>query len=328
MSENTINIYMGAEDKVIVKDATQIIKLQGPKGEPLRFEDLTEEQKLELKGEKGDKGEQGTPGPKGEPFKFSDFTHEQLESLKGPKGDDGRGLDVASLTNALKGIGLMPTGSDVYQLITNALIDVKNNADIGSLNYWGQKNFTDFFTPLSVGDTELRGSIPTGFYTSINGQDRRQWDGSGLKQAVHIDVPTDSEDFTVELYLPNEEKVCSFIVSVPQAPKYTAPNMPNGLTMISEYTGRNNEKWTVYDEKDDLTGTHHQIAYCDISNVYNNTNFNTLSVQNAPNLYRIVMYATKPVTVWTDSEIKAPTGATLEYHNKELITINKAVDDL
>lgn len=104
MSENTINIYMGEEDKVNVKDATQIIKLQGPKGEPghkggdgvqgpkgepLRFEDLTEAQKLELKGEKGDKGEQGIPGPKGEPFKFSDFTTEQLELLKGPKGDTG-----------------------------------------------------------------------------------------------------------------------------------------------------------------------------------------------------------------------------------------------
>ena len=77
MSENTINIYMGAEDKVNVKDNTQIIKLQGPKGdpgpkgedgvqgpkgEPLRFEDLTEAQKLELKGEKGDKGEQGEQG--------------------------------------------------------------------------------------------------------------------------------------------------------------------------------------------------------------------------------------------------------------------------
>ena len=34
MSENTINIYIGAEDKVNVKDNTQIIKLQGPKGEP------------------------------------------------------------------------------------------------------------------------------------------------------------------------------------------------------------------------------------------------------------------------------------------------------
>lgn len=104
MSENTINIYMGAEDKVNVKDATQIIKLQGPKGdpgpkgedgeqgpkgEPLRFEDLTEAQKLELKGEKGDKGEQGIQGPKGEPFKYSDFTTEQLNALKGPKGDTG-----------------------------------------------------------------------------------------------------------------------------------------------------------------------------------------------------------------------------------------------
>jgi hypothetical protein len=98
MSENTINIYMGAEDKVNVKDATQIIKLQGPKGEdgtqgpkgePLRFDDLTEAQKLELKGEKGDKGEQGIPGPKGEPFKYTDFTEEQLAALKGERGEKG-----------------------------------------------------------------------------------------------------------------------------------------------------------------------------------------------------------------------------------------------
>lgn len=89
MSENTINIYMGAEDKVNVKDATQIIKLQGPKGEdgeqgpkgePLRFEELTEAQKLELKGEKGDKGE---------PFKYTDFTEEQLAALKGERGEKG-----------------------------------------------------------------------------------------------------------------------------------------------------------------------------------------------------------------------------------------------
>lgn len=48
MSENTINIYMGAEDKVNVKDATQIIKLQGPKGDP------------------GPKGEDGVQGPQGD----------------------------------------------------------------------------------------------------------------------------------------------------------------------------------------------------------------------------------------------------------------------
>lgn len=104
MAENTINIYMGDEEKINVKDAAQIIKLQGPKGdpgpkgedgvqgpkgEPLRFEELTEAQKLELKGEKGDKGEQGIQGPKGEPFKYSDFTPEQLNALKGPKGDTG-----------------------------------------------------------------------------------------------------------------------------------------------------------------------------------------------------------------------------------------------
>ena len=57
MSE--INIYINDEDKVRVKDDTQIIKMKGDKGEALRFEDLTPEQKAELKGPKGDKGEDG-----------------------------------------------------------------------------------------------------------------------------------------------------------------------------------------------------------------------------------------------------------------------------
>ena len=35
---------------------------RGPKGDPLRFEDLTEAQKLELKGEKGDPGRDGADG--------------------------------------------------------------------------------------------------------------------------------------------------------------------------------------------------------------------------------------------------------------------------
>ena len=101
-------------------------------GDPLTFDQLTEEQKLELKGERWEKGEpgnqgeqgiqgiqwpewpqgqQGNPwaewpqgkqglqwpiwpkGDKGDPFKYSDFTPEQLQALKWPKGDRGeRGL--------------------------------------------------------------------------------------------------------------------------------------------------------------------------------------------------------------------------------------------
>lgn len=290
MSE--INIYINDEDKVKVKDDTQIIKMKGDRGQALRFEDLTEEQKAEL---------------------------------KGPKGDASNGLDVTSLSNALKEIGLMPTGSDVYQLIIDALIDVKNGADIGRLDYWKQKTFGDFFYLLNVGDTELQGAIPNGFYTSVNGQNKRQWNDNKPKQDAFIAIPTGVENFTVELYLPNEEKICSFVVTVPQAPKYTAPNPPTGMSIISEYTDGNNVKWTVYDAYDEFDG-HMQTAYCDISNIYNNAIYNILSVNNASNLRRIVMYTTKPVTVWTDLEIKAPTGVTLEYHNKDLITINKAFD--
>ena len=116
MSDENIHIKSNDDDKIIVKDNTQIIKLQGPKGDPglqgppgppgppgepgrNGIDGLNGERGIQgppgppgPPGRDGTKGEQGTPGPpgpKGEPFKYSDFTAEQLALLKGPKGDKG-----------------------------------------------------------------------------------------------------------------------------------------------------------------------------------------------------------------------------------------------
>ena len=106
-------------ENIKVKDNTQLVKLQGPKGDPGPpgppgppgepgkdgVDGINGEQGLQgiqgppgKDGLQGPKGEPGTPGergadgergPKGEPFKFSDFTQDQLNALKGPKGDPG-----------------------------------------------------------------------------------------------------------------------------------------------------------------------------------------------------------------------------------------------
>lgn len=52
-----------------------------------------------IKGPKGDRGEQG---PKGDPFRYSDFTQEQLNALKGPKGDKGEDGKNATADNAYR----------------------------------------------------------------------------------------------------------------------------------------------------------------------------------------------------------------------------------
>lgn len=65
---NDINVYVDAEDNINIKDDKQIIKLQ------VRFEDLTESQKQQLKGEKGD------------PLRFEDLTESQKQQLKGDPG--------------------------------------------------------------------------------------------------------------------------------------------------------------------------------------------------------------------------------------------------
>lgn len=138
------------EDKetINVKDNTQIIKLQGPKGDPgpqgppgppgLQGEPgrngvdgINGEQGIQgIQGPPGSPGKDGKPftydmftseqlenlkGPKGEPFKFSDFTQDQLNALKGPKGDKGEPFKYSDFTAeqllALRG----PKGNDGQQ---------------------------------------------------------------------------------------------------------------------------------------------------------------------------------------------------------------------
>ena len=101
MSDENIHIKSNDDDKIIVKDNTQIIKLQGPKGEPGEqgppgppgpkgepgkngIDGLNGEQGLQ-----GIQGIQGPPGKDGKPFTYDMFTSEQLEALKGPRGEQG-----------------------------------------------------------------------------------------------------------------------------------------------------------------------------------------------------------------------------------------------
>ena len=105
MSDENIHIKSNDDDKIIVKDNTQIIKLQGPKGEPGEqgppgppgppgehgkngIDGLNGEQGLQ--GIQGIQGPPGPPGKDGKPFTYDMFKQEQLESLKGPKGDPGQ----------------------------------------------------------------------------------------------------------------------------------------------------------------------------------------------------------------------------------------------
>ena len=80
---NTINIYMNAEENVEVKDAAQIIKLQGPKGDP---------------------GLQGPPGPPGEPGKNGVDGVNGERGIQGPPGPPGKdGVNGAKGEQGLQG---------------------------------------------------------------------------------------------------------------------------------------------------------------------------------------------------------------------------------
>lgn len=108
---------------------------EGPAGKALRFEDLTEEQKAELK------------GPKGDALRFEDLTEEQKAELRGPEGREGKRGEKGEKPVATKAQQMLLKlnrwckSSDVDDVLC-AIIEQTVSAKIG-------------FKPLTIGTTLL-----------------------------------------------------------------------------------------------------------------------------------------------------------------------------
>ena len=117
----------------------------GPKGEPFKYSDFTQEQLNALKGPKGDKGE---------PFKYSDFTAEQLQALRGPKGDPGSGGGGQVTSQPI----------EIYEVVWGTAIAGERGADRGYLAFdpltgWGYLHF-DFKLKTASGNGNMVASLP------------------------------------------------------------------------------------------------------------------------------------------------------------------------
>ena len=116
----------------------------GPKGEPFKYSDFTQDQLNALKGPKGDKGE---------PFKYSDFTAEQLLALRGPKGEPGSG-----------GGQVISQPVEIYEVVWGNAIASNPGADRGYLAFdpltgWGYLHF-DFKLKTPSGNGNMVASLP------------------------------------------------------------------------------------------------------------------------------------------------------------------------
>ena len=116
----------------------------GPKGEPFKYSDFTQDQLNALKGPKGDKGE---------PFRYSDFTAEQLLALRGPKGDPGSGGGQATSKPI-----------EIYEVVWGNAIASNPGADRGYLAFdpltgWGYLHF-DFKLKTHSGTGNMVASLP------------------------------------------------------------------------------------------------------------------------------------------------------------------------
>lgn len=123
----------------------------GPKGEPFKYSDFTQDQLNALKGPKGDKGE---------PFRYSDFTAEQLLSLRGPKGDPGSGGGQATSQPV-----------EIYEVAWGTAKAGERGADRGYLAFdpltgWGYLHF-DFVLTAPSGNGNVIASLPPNSPVSV-----------------------------------------------------------------------------------------------------------------------------------------------------------------
>ena len=79
------DIYSKEEIDRFVEEAKDTVRY-------VSFDDITPEQREQIKGDPGEQGE------KGDPFRYEDFTREQLEGLRGPRGFNGSVLNFVVLT--------------------------------------------------------------------------------------------------------------------------------------------------------------------------------------------------------------------------------------
>lgn len=123
----------------------------GPKGEPFKYSDFTQDQLNALKGPKGDKGE---------PFRYSDFTAEQLQALRGPKGDPGSGGGQATSQPV-----------EIYEVAWGTAVPGERGADRGYLAFdpltgWGYLHF-DFKLTTPSGNGNVVASLPPNSPVSV-----------------------------------------------------------------------------------------------------------------------------------------------------------------
>ena len=90
MSDENIHIKSNDDDKIIVKDNTQIIKLQGPKGDPGPPGPPGPPGEPGKNGVDGINGERGIQGPPGPPGKDGVNGAKGEQGLQGPPGPPGR----------------------------------------------------------------------------------------------------------------------------------------------------------------------------------------------------------------------------------------------
>lgn len=192
-------------------------------------------------------GQKGTTGEPGKSLRFEDLTPAQKAELKGEKGDKGENADVSSVYHLLVNNGYVPASdslTDVLTCIISHVHDLKDLFEDVRLSLDKQPKY---------GDTTLLvyGMIVKGMIVKERGSDNTYIveDSSEYTQAVPLSHPMDEREVVLDaiwqgkvkstLVIPGVPKSTDIHISDDQLQMLTSSNTNSNMA----YLKKDNELW-------------------------------------------------------------------------------------
>lgn len=282
----------------------------------------------------------GVKGDTGKSLTFADLTADEINELKGPKGDkgdDGVGLDPKQLQDTFAKYGCYTEGANAYEMLANVFLGLTtNNPFLSELEIHSMTEDRFCNTAVENQTPVAHLSIPGWYYYSINDEEPIQAVSKSADKIeynfIHetINLDQNAQTFSLKVYKPNKELIKTFTVPVPEvqavaetmpAPAYPSYGMVNKVYPAEEmgnHIGR-----TAVDYTDLIN--FNSIVFFDITHYYDEVGIVSidLNLANVPHQYainKVVVYSTKKFKADSiEFSINEVPSGVVEYANRELL---------
>ena len=290
----------------------------------------------------------GVKGDTGKSLTFADLTADEINELKGPKGDkgdDGVGLDPKQLQDTFARYGCYTEGANAYEMLAKVFLGLTtSNPFLSEVEFhnMGVDNFCRTAIENQVPVAHL--SIPGWYYYSINDEEPIQAisksgdkiDYNYLYETINLDQ--NAQTFSLKVYKPNKELVKTFTIPVPEvthapetmpAPAYPSYGMIEKVYPEEQLPNHTTRTAADYNNLINFTS----IVFFDITHYFDQPGAVSidLNVSGASHQYvinKVVVYSTKKFKADSiEFSINEVPSGVVEYANRELLPSTITFDE-